>query len=371
MRLRTLILNSSRVAVGLAAIAGLAGCHKGEEAPNAEQHPTVAVKTIVVTPQAFTEKLGAIGTVTGRAGHVATLSAPAQARIAEVLVSAGQVVRAGQPLVVLDQAPFQAAAQAAEAALATAERTLERQQRLAQEGIVPRKDADQAAADVARARSEAVSARRTLELSVLRAAINGTVTRVSATLGVGVDPSQPLVEITDPSALDVLLSVTPSDAARVRPSAKVELTAGQTMNGEPLGIGTVVDVSGTVDTTTRSVAVRVRAPTTRRPLRIGETVFGLINVGLRPTAIVIPAEALVPEGDQFKVFIVDANGVAHEREVTVGGRSEAGVEITEGLRAGDRIVTLGAYGVQDSAKVVPLEPRDSLRPQGAAKPEKP
>ena len=257
------------------------------------------------------------------------------------------------------------------AALATAERTLERQQRLAQEGIVPKKDADQAAADVAKARADAIAARRALELSTLRAAISGTVTRLTASLGVGVDPSQPLVEITDPSALDVLLSVTPSDAARVHRSAKVGLTAGQTMNGEPLGIGSVVDVSGVVDTTTRSVAVRVQATTTRRPLRIGETVFGLIDVGTRPSAIVIPAEALVPEGDQFKVFVVDANGVAHEQEVKVGARSDAGVEIVEGLHAGDRIVTLGAYGVQDSAKVVPMEPRDSLRPRGPVKPEKP
>jgi membrane fusion protein (multidrug efflux system) len=143
------------------------------------------------------------------------------------------------------------------------------------------------------------------------------------------------------------------------------------MNGERLGVGTVVDVAAAVDTTTRSVAVRVQAATTTRPLRIGETVFGLIAVGTRSTAIVIPAEALVPEGDQFRVFVVDANGVAHEREVTVGGRSEAGVEITEGLTAGERIVTTGAYGVQDSAKVVPLEPRDSVRPVAPAKPEKP
>ena len=368
---RTHILDLIRPIVFTLAVAGVAACHKGEEEQAAEPHPIVSATTIVVAPQAFTEQLGAIGTVTGRSGHVATLSAPAQSRVEQVFVSAGQVVRAGQTLVVLDQAPFRAAAQAADAALATAERTLERQQRLAEEGIVPKKDADQAAADVAKARADAIAARRALELSTLRAAINGTVTRLTATLGVGVDPSQPLVEITDPSALDVLLSVTPSDAARVHRSAKVGLTAGQTMNGEPLGIGTVVDVSGVVDTTTRSVAVRVQATTTRRPLRIGETVFGLIDVGMRPSAIVIPAEALVPEGDQFKVFVVDANGVAHEQEVKVGARSDAGVEILEGLHAGDRIVTAGAYGVQDSAKVVPMEPRDSLRPRGPVKPEKP
>jgi multidrug efflux pump subunit AcrA (membrane-fusion protein) len=57
------------------------------------------------------------------------------------------------------------------------------------------------------------------------------------------------------------------------------------------------------------------------------------------------------------VFVVDAGGIAHEREVTVGGKSDKGVEIVEGLRAGERVVTYGAYGVTDSAKV-------ELRPPG-------
>jgi len=109
----------------------------------------------------------------------------------------------------------------------------------------------------------------------------------------------------------------------------------------------------------------VQAPTTRRPLRIGEMVYGAIGIGTRPEAIVIPSEALVPNGGAFQVFVVDANGTAHARDVTVGGRSSAGVEITAGLKAGERIVTSGAYGVQDSAKVKPLAPGDSAATSGA------
>jgi membrane fusion protein (multidrug efflux system) len=310
---------------------------KADEADAAR--PVVGVQTVVVQPQAFTETLGAMGTVTARAGHVATLMAPSASRVSQVFVTTGQRVEKGKTLVELDQAPFQSALQSAEAALTAAERANERAQRLAQEGIVPRKDAEQAAAEVAKARSDAVATRRTEQLSILRAPISGIVTRMSATLGASVDPAAPLVEISDPSALDVLLSVTPTDAARIRPGGKVSLSAGQTATGEPLGVGTVVDISGTVDSTSRSVAVRVQAPTTRRPLRIGETVFGAISVGVRPAAIVIPTDALVPEGDEFKVFVVDGTGVAHERDVKVGGRSNVGVEIVEGLKAGERDVT--------------------------------
>ncbi len=355
----------------LAGLASVACGKKKGASDEAATHPVVGVRTVVVQPQVFTETLGAIGTVAPRAGHVATLSAPAAGRVGRIFVTTGQTVQAGKVLIELDQAPFESALQSANAALAAAERANERAQRLAQEGIVPRKEAEQTAAEVARARADAVAARRTEQLSILRSPIAGVVTRMSATLGASVDPAQPLVEISDPSALDVLLSVTPTDAARVRAGAKVALSAGQSGSGEPLGVGTVVDVSGTVDSMTRSVAIRVQAPTTRRPLRIGETVFGAISIGTRATAIVIPAEALVPEGDQFKVFVVDAAGIAHERDVTVGGRSGAGVEIRSGLQPGERIVTYGAYGVQDSAKVVQLAPaptRASPPPASAAKP---
>jgi membrane fusion protein (multidrug efflux system) len=374
--MRIPIQRSAYAARVVALVVLASGCRKQSGAD--EETPAQAVvnaQTVVVQPQAFTETIGAIGTVVVRAGHAASLSAPAAGRVGAVFVTTGQRVSAGDKLVQLDQAPFQAALASAEAALSAAERANERQQRLAQEGIVPRKEAEQAAADLARARSDAVAARRAQELSVLRAPIGGVVTRMSATIGASVDPAQTLVEIADPSALDVLLGVTPTDAARIRPGVKVQLSAGQSATGEPLGIGSVVDISGTVDTATRSVAVRVRAPTTRRPLRIGETVFGQIETGTRPAAIVIPADALVPEGDGFKVFVVDAQSIAHEREVKIGARSPAGVEVVDGLKPGERIVTYGAYGVQDSAKIAsppaPAGPAAAPTDSNSKKPVRP
>jgi len=327
-----------------------------DEAAGSEAQPVVNVQTAVVTAAPFTETLGAIGTVAPRPGHVAALGALQPARITRVFVAAGQRVTEGQPLVELDQAPFRAVTQSAEATLANAERTFERAQRLAAEGIVPRKEADQAAADLAKARSEAVAARRTEQLSIIRAPIAGVVTRVNASLGATADVAQPLVEVADPRAVDVILGVSSGEASRIHAGATVRLSAGQNAAGEPLGVGHVADVGGTVDTVNRSVSVRVQAPTTRRPLRIAETVFADIEVAVHPNAIVVPIDALVPDGEELKVFVVDATGVAHERKVVVGGRTEKVAEITSGLSAGERVVTYGAYGLTDSAKVAPLQP---------------
>jgi RND family efflux transporter MFP subunit len=353
-------LNARWLIAVAVAVAGLAGCAKNAGDDSAAK-ATVGADVITVTRQPFTETLGAIGSVSARAGHAASLSAPSPGRVARVLVSAGQVVTANQPLIELDQAPFVASAQSAQSSLAAAQSAYDREKRLADEGIVPRKDAEAAAAELARAKSEAMAAQRGAELSVLRSPINGVVTRLSATLGASADPSQILVEIADPSTLDVVFNVTPTDAGRIHPGAKVMLSAGQDASGELLGVGTIVDVGSTVDSLTRSVAVRAQTATTRRPMRIGETVFGQIAVSVKPSAVVIPAEALVPEGDGFKVFVVDANGMAHERDITVGAKTDKAAEITEGLAAGERIATKGAYGLEDSVKVVPLKRVDTTK----------
>ena len=140
----------------------------------------------------------------------------------------------------------------------------------------------------------------------------------------------------------------------MRPGAKATLSAGQNQAGEPLGIASVVDVGAIVDSANRTVTVRAQAPSTRRPLRIGETIFAQIAVATRLTAIVVPLESLVPEGESYRVFVVDASGIAHARAVKVGGRTDTVAEITEGLSPGERIVTYGAYGIEDSVKVTPI-----------------
>lgn len=331
----------------------LAGACKGGAPANEASGPTaVSVKAVVLTAQPYTETIGALGTVAARAGHVASLSAPGPARIAQVLVSAGQRVSIGTQLVVFEQTPFREAARAAEAALTAAQRSYDRAKTLSEAGIIPRKDLDQATSDRAKARNDVAIARRAAELSVLRSPINGVVTQMTAVLGASADAAQPLVQIADPSALDIVLGTTPAQAGKVRPGNKVQLRAGQSASGETLGVGTVMDVAATVDSSARNVAIRATLPAAARPLRIGETVYGEIAVATRANSIAIPVEALIPDGDQFKVFVVDAKNIARARPVTVGARDKKTAEILKGLAAGERIVTYGAYGLDDGVTVV-------------------
>ena len=340
----------------VAASSFAAACNSAKDSADsakaAEAATAVGVRTAVAAAAPFFETLGAIGTVAPRAGHVALLSAPAPTRIAQVFVSEGQHVAVGSTLVVLEQSSLREATRSAEAALIATQRSYERARTLSEAGILPRKDLEQATADLAKARSDVVTARRVMQLSVLRSPISGVVTRMNAVLGAAVDANQPLIEVADPSAVDIILSVTPAQAATVRPGSKVDLRSGQSASGDVVGLGSVMDIAGTVDSASRSVEIRVRSATTRRPLRIGETVYGEIGLATRPSAVTVPVDALVPDGDGFKVFVVDPTSTAHARAVTVGGRTKTVAEINSGLKGGERVVTYGAYGLEDGAKIV-------------------
>ena len=328
----------------------------GEKVVKSDVQAVVGARTAVAAVQAFQLSVTALGTIAPRPGSFAAMSAPAPTRVARIFVAAGQAVEQGAPLVEFERAPFDAAARSAQAAVTTAQNARDLAVRLAQAGILPQKDVDQAAGDLAQAQSALVTAQRAQELATLHAPIAGVVTRMSAVVGASVDANQPLVEVADPAALDVVFNLTPADVAPVHPGQPVAIWAGEAARGDPLGAGTVGGVAAAVDSATRTVEVRARVIRSSRPLKLGETAFGRIAVGVHPRAVTVPLEALVPEGDGFKVFVVDQGGIAHARPVTVGARSETLAEITSGLVGGEKVVTYGAFGVEDSAKIVPAKP---------------
>ncbi|HYV96397.1 MAG TPA: efflux RND transporter periplasmic adaptor subunit [Gemmatimonadaceae bacterium] len=349
----------------------LVACAKGasdeakEETPKAE----VTAEIVTVQPQRFVETIDALGVVAARAGHVAAVTAPGPTRVTGVRVSPGARVSKGDVLVDLERPPFESAARSADAALAAAQSAADRAKRLADAGVLPRKDAEQAAAELAQANAAAQAAHRVLDLSVIRSPIDGIVTQLSAVIGAGVDVGQPLVDVTDINAIDINLTLSIADARRVAVGQSVAIHPGTGDADAAIAAGRVADVSRVVDTASLGVMTRVEIVSGMAAVRLGESLRGRITVGEHARAIVVPAEALVPDGEAFKVFVVDTGGFAHSRAVLVGGRSDTGAWIKTGLNAGERVVAHGAYGVSDSAKVVTgKEPADEEKPAAGGKP---
>ena len=357
-------------ALVVAAFVLCACAKKDAEATDAVVPPVVGVRTAVVARRAVRETVDGIGTITTRPDHMAQMSAPAVTRVTRVYVTVGQHVSAGAPLVSFDRAPLDAQAAAARTALDAAQRSVERAKRLVNAGIAPRKDLDQAANDLARANADAIAAERMQSRATLVAPIPGVVTTMNAVLGATVDPAQTLIAVADLSALDLLMPVPPDVAARVHRGQSVDMTARASGDAETLGTATVADIGGTIDSAARAVVVRAPITHPARQLRIGETVFARIVLAAHASALVVPVESLVPEGEGLKVFVVDAEHVAHATPVTVGVRDAGFAEITSGLSDGETVVTYGAYGVADSAQVTSTAetPGTTPIPVGTRKP---
>lgn len=324
------------------------------QAGDTANQAAVEVKTEVARSTEFIEELEVVGTVAPRTGKVAQLAAPSATRVVSVPVTTGAHVKAGATLVEFDVAPLEAQSIAADRALDAAQKANDRAKRLTEAGVLPRKDAEAAAVDLALAEANAIAAHRAREHAVLRAPFDGVVMRQLAILGSNADPSQPLVEIADPVFSDILLTVSPQEASRLRVGQSVSFQENSRLAkvGEPqIARGTIADVGAVVDSLSGGVSVRVKILDRSRILRFGEVLAGRISLGVQKNAVVIPESALVPNGEGYRVFVVDSSGIAHATDVEIGSRSTAGVWIVVGVKAGETVVTEGAYGMDDMAKV--------------------
>ncbi|HEX6751110.1 MAG TPA: efflux RND transporter periplasmic adaptor subunit [Longimicrobium sp.] len=335
--------------LALAACGGKGGDGGGDE--EAEAAPEVVAQTAVAQAQAFPVTVTALGVVDAAPGHVAELAAPVQARVTRIFVTTGQAVAAGQPLVALDQTVFAAEVRRTDVARVTAQQAYQRARRLADAGILPRKDAEAAAAALADANAAAIAARSTLGQATLRSPISGIVAAVNARLNAQADPATTLVQVVDPAGLEIHLSMPPEQAGRIQPRQPVHLSAGRDAGGPALGEGVVTGVGAVIDTANGSVDVRAALTRPAGRLFVGQDVLASIEVAAGAGVVTVPAAALVPAEGGEQVFVVDAQGVAHARPVAVGERRQDVVAITRGLRGGETVVAQGAYGVQDGARV--------------------
>jgi RND family efflux transporter MFP subunit len=311
--------------------------------------PEVAAETAVAVIKPLITRIDVLGTVEPRPGFSAQIGAPEQSPIVAIYVAIGDVVRAGQPLIQLDKSRFVARRVEADAALAAAQRAFERQQQLLASGIAPRKDLEAAAADLARARADLQQADRTESLATLRSPINGVITTLNATLAQPIDVGSPVVEVVDPRGLEIRFHLSPADAGRVTRGTKMILTEQDQQTS--VASGTITGVSAAIDSATGAVDVRATISASVRPLKKGETLNGAIELSSAVSHVVVPADALVPEGDGMQVFVVDSAGIAHATPVQVGTRTRSEVQIITGLRGGEVVVTRGAYGITDGSRI--------------------
>ncbi len=347
-----------------------------------------------------------------RVRDVHVLSAPVSGRLRRIEAEAGDEVVAGETIVaqiepidptLLDvrseseaKATVRAASaardtaaaevQRAEANLAYAQTELARQQNLMDRGAVSQRDLDAARREFRTTRAALETARAAFQERIfdldraqarlvspidthkrgadcecipLRAPVSGRVLRVMRESEGPVQAGDPLLEIGDPSDLEVVVELLSADAVKVQPGARAileEWGGGEPLEArvrrvEPYGF-TKVSALGIEEQRVKVILDFVEPREKWQALGHGYRVEARIVLWEGDDVLKIPLSALFRDGDHWAVFEAD-DGTAHLRELQRGRHTGLEVEVVSGLEAGDRVVLYPSDRVSDGVSVVP------------------
>ncbi|HSZ22233.1 MAG TPA: efflux RND transporter periplasmic adaptor subunit, partial [Candidatus Sulfotelmatobacter sp.] len=179
----------------------------------------------------------------------------------------------------------------------------------------------------------------------------GIVAQPPVTSGEMVADLDTLVDLIDPASLYVDTSVPMSQLSLVRPGMAATVTTPFRPGVEfPARIDAILP---NFDTASGTSSVRTNFTGTERIAEAGAPVEVRIETANVPDAIVVPAAALFQDqgADQYHVFVVGADGKAHRTNVKVGLRDRDRVQVTDGIKVGDLVITSGGYALSDGLGV--------------------
>lgn len=351
----------SKIALPLLFVLGLSACTEGG-AEVVEEPDLRPVKVIEVEAPSTARELRYSGTVKARSEAAAGFRVAG--KIIERHVDIGDRVAPGDLLARIDVTDYQLQVRSAEASLAAAERQLEtadfalkRADALYRQQVTTKAQLEQAQLSFNQAlatrdsqRSSLEQARNQVAYGELKADKPGIVTTISADAGQVVAAGSPVVTVAADGEKEVLIAVPENEIFAFSPGKDVDVgfwsKDGLTLKG------TVREVAGSADATSRTFAVRIALPDDAAVL-LGMTARVTAMAPSDKSLFELPLSALTRDAaKQTIVWTVDRiNATVHARPVTIDTFSDSGVEVSAGLNAGDLVVVAGTQFMAEDLKV--------------------
>jgi cobalt-zinc-cadmium efflux system membrane fusion protein len=349
-----------------------AEAHK--EDPNTVEVDESRMRDLRITTRAVESRPGGdmvvlLGELAVDQRRYAEVGAPAPARVARLLVNAGDTVRQDQALAELtspDLGRLRAEYLSADARVTLADAALERKRGLAAEKIAPQREVQEAESAAADARAALRAARAAIQAFgveppgndddaatssrfVLRSPIGGSVIERTAVLGQLLDPSISAFRIGDLSTLWLTVHAFERDAVRIRQGVRARLSfsalPGQDFDGAVTAIGRHVERES------RTVPVRIDVKNEGTLLRPGMSASAMLPVGETGAPILtVPVSAVQRVRNEWCVFLPKDANHFEIRRIGRGRDLGAEVEVLSGLREGEKIVVDGAFLLKSQAE---------------------
>ena len=336
--------NFLTVAVAFSAALPFTSCRQSHE-PGAASPPLtvlpVRVRVAENKPHPATEEV--VGTVQSKLHAV--LEAKVSGRVEKMLVTPGQMVKAGELLAQLDAREVQARLDQALATREQAGRDTERLRRLLAQNTVSRQEFETVESRLRIASAAVTEAETLLGYAKILAPFDGVITRKLAETGDLASPGRALLEMEDSAALRVEAAVPEALIGRVQMGASLAVRSTVEQQGV---IGVVGEIAPTADPGSRTFNVKLDLPP-KTGWRAGQ--FARVAVPLGETmALRVPASAVLQRGQMELVFVL-VSRQAQLRLVKTGRRLGDEVEVVSGVTAGESVVVEGAAALRDGQPV--------------------
>ena len=360
--------------IGLGLALALVACGgPGDASEGTGEAPAMPVQAAPVAVDTVVDEIRATGEI--EAVQSIELQPEVSGRLVEILVREGTEVRRGTGLFRVDDAELRAEVDRLEAEMELAEQALGRTRELLERDASSAADLEQAEATARSTRAQLSLQQTRLQRTVVRAPFAGIVGERLVSLGDNVTPTTPLT---------TLQTVDPQRASFQVPERYAQVLA----EGQAVGFsvaafpdrrftGVVDFVDPRVELPGRTITVKAVVENPERVLRPGMFVEARLATEVRPDALVVPEEAILPLGGTNYVWAITDEGTVDRIEVELGVRVPGSVEVRGGVTAGQRVVTRGHAMLFPGARVqviedAPDEPADTPdQPADADTPDQP
>lgn len=322
---------------------------------HAEAPQGLPAEVIKVNPQPMSEYLDAIGTL--NANESVVLRPEIAGRISATPVVEGALAQKGDLLIQLDDDIYRAQLKEARARQKLSEIELNRLQKLAAQNATSQTEIDKADASVKIYQAQVDSAQASLEKRYIRAPFTGYAGIRNVSVGEYVNAGTELLVFVDSSKLKLDFSLPESAINHVQLGQKLTATvdvAGVEAQGE------VVAISPSLNNKTRSFMVRALVANPDGKLKPGLFAKIKLEIARNDSAIVLPEQALIPQGNRYFVMKV-VDGLVTMNPVSLGQRQRGSVQITEGVSADEVVITAGQIKLRPGVPVTPLFPQTAAQ----------
>jgi membrane fusion protein (multidrug efflux system) len=326
---------------------GAAGTGMGGSGSGAGFGPAAPVGVLVATVSRvpFALELEAIGNA--RANEAVDITAKTSNRITVIHFREGQQVKTGEVLVEFDGEQARANLAEAEAALRDSRSQFNRSRELYATKALSEAQLDQLQATLTANEARVAGARSQLNDTIIRAPFAGRVGLRNISVGSFVSPGTVITTLDDTSIIKLDFSVPEVFLSTLKEGLAV--AAKSSAYPEAAFNGKVTSIDSRVDPVSRAVVVRAQIENRDGRLKPGMFMTVKLTRSEAP-ALMIPEQALIPEGDKKFVFAV-RDGKAVRSEVRTGRRRPGEVEILGGIAEGDVVVIEGSQKIRDGVAV--------------------